>query len=201
MHRVRTAFLVLVAFGLITDSSALDQDWYRGMNRKKAPEVRQLIEDNLEVGASSEEIEAFLDEHGIVGSYDEFSSRYQAIIRDVAHDPKLDQAVVIHLFVDDNKRFRRAEVSDSFRDNFLHQKEFSISGNQILLLERATSEFRRRLTGLGNYSVTIYAIEDFRVLTFEDPDVSKPRTAPDKLPTLVVTIDGTGKVSGSKVLR
>jgi len=201
MRRLGTASLLLLVFGLISDSSALDQDWYRGMNREKAQEVRQLIENNLKVGASSKEIKAFLEEQGLGGSYSRFSNRYRSIIRDVAHDPKLSQAVVIYLYVDDRKRFLRAKVSNVFTDNFLHQKEVSISGSQFLLLERATSEFRRRLTGLENYSVTIYAIENFRVVTFEDPDLAKPRTAPDKLPTLIVSIDGTGKVIESKVLR
>ena len=87
----------------------------KGMNRDIAPKVRRLIEDNLQVGASSEEIEAFLAKHFGGGSYDRFNRSYNAIIRDVPHDPKVDQAVLIYIYVDENKRFVRSEVKDSFR--------------------------------------------------------------------------------------
>ena len=72
---------------------------FKGMNREIAGEVRKLIEGNLKVGASSEKIEAFLAEHLNGGSYDRFVQSYNAIVRAVAHDPKIDQAVVIRLYV------------------------------------------------------------------------------------------------------
>jgi len=201
MRRLGTASLLLFTFGLIGDSSALDQDWYRGMNREKAEEVRQLIEENLGLGASSKEIETFFEEQGLRSTYNEHGKRYKAIIRDVAHDPKLSQSVGIRVFVDDKKRFLRAEVYDFFTDNFLHKREVTIAGTQFLLLERATSEFRSRLKEIESYSVSIYELGEFHAVTFEDPDLAKPRTAADKLPTVIVFIDPAGKVVETKVLR
>ena len=91
---------------------------FKGMNRDIAHEIRQLIEDHLQVGMPSEKIEAFLSKHFNGGSFDRFNRSYNAIIRDVAHDPNLDQAVVIYLYVDDTKSFVRSEVFDSFTDSF-----------------------------------------------------------------------------------
>ena len=84
------------------------------VNETKAEEVRQLIADELELGASSELIEEFFEKNAITYSYDRFASRYQAIIRDIANGPGGDQAVVIHVKVDDQGRFVSAEVRDSF---------------------------------------------------------------------------------------
>jgi hypothetical protein len=84
------------------------------VNETKAAEVRQLITDELEPGADSEAIEEFFKKNEITYSYNRFSSRYQAIIRDVATGPGVDQAVVIHVKVDDQRRFVSAEVRDSF---------------------------------------------------------------------------------------
>lgn len=84
------------------------------VNETKAEEVRQLIAAELELGASSELIEEFFEKNAITYSYDRFASRYQAIIRDIATGPGVDQAVVIHVKVDDQRRFVSAEVRDSF---------------------------------------------------------------------------------------
>ncbi len=84
------------------------------VNETKVAEVRQLIADELEPGASSEAIEGFFEKNEITYSYDRFAGRYQAIIRDVATGPGIDQAVVIHVKVDDQRRFVSAEVRDSF---------------------------------------------------------------------------------------
>lgn len=54
------------------------------------------------------------EKHDLPYSYDSFSKRYQSIIRNVSPDPKVDQAIVIHLYVDDEKRFTKEEVRDSF---------------------------------------------------------------------------------------
>ena len=195
---------VALLFGIMANSASGDRDMYRGMNRDKVREIQRLIEANLKVGASSEEIEAFLDKFGISGSYDRYNNRYNSIIRDVAHDPKLDQSVVIHLFVGDNKRFRRAEVFDSFTDNMV-QEEITIDGGQLLLIEVATAEFRKQLTDVEKYSVSVYEPAgehgDVHAVIFEDPDLTKPRNVTDKLPTLVVLIDNDGKVVRTRLLR
>ncbi len=82
------------------------------MNKERAEEVRQLIAAELQVGSDAQEIVDFFERHNISYSYDRFSNRYQAVIRDVS--PVLDQAVVIHVYVDREKSFQRAEVQDSF---------------------------------------------------------------------------------------
>ena len=86
----------------------------RGANRDIAREISQLIEENLDIGASSAEIEAFFEKHDIGYSFFELGSRYNGIIRNVAHDPDLDQAVEIYIFVDDKGNFVRSKVFDSF---------------------------------------------------------------------------------------
>lgn len=86
------------------------------MNKTKADEVRQLIAKELPVGASAESIEEFFQKHNIGYSWDRFANRYHAIIRDVSKNPKLlDQAIEIHINVDDEKRFVNAEIQDSFK--------------------------------------------------------------------------------------
>ena len=92
------------------------EEGMKRVNREKAAEIRELVEDSLEVGASPEEMEAFLDEHGIHYIFDgKFDHRYNAIIRDIENDSIWRQSVVIYLYVDENKNFVRAEVRDSFR--------------------------------------------------------------------------------------
>jgi hypothetical protein len=90
------------------------EDMLEGRNETKAEEVRQLIASELQIGAEALTIEAFFKRHDIAFSYDRFAQRYQAIIRDVASAPKVDQAIIIYIYVDDQKRFARSEVNDSF---------------------------------------------------------------------------------------
>ena len=79
-------------------------------------EYRKLIEDNLEVGASATEIEAFFDKHDISYSFDgKFDHRYNAIIRDVENDSIWTQSVLISIYVDEGKKFVRAKVRNAFR--------------------------------------------------------------------------------------
>jgi ankyrin repeat protein len=84
------------------------------INQTKANEVRDLIAEEIVLGASSEAIEQFFEKHQITYSFDRFANRYQAIIRDVATGPGVDQAIVIHVHVDEDRRFLGAEVRDSF---------------------------------------------------------------------------------------
>ena len=85
-----------------------------GVNEKKAEEVKILIEAELRVGSTSDEIEHFFNEHHIVFSYDRFSERYQGIIRDVSDDDEVDQAITIYIYLDKEKLFKLLEVEDSF---------------------------------------------------------------------------------------
>ena len=66
------------------------------------------------MGASSYEVEAFFKRHNIGYSYDRFYQRYQAIIRDVDDSWIVDQAVIIYVYVDEEKSFVSSEVRDSF---------------------------------------------------------------------------------------
>lgn len=76
--------------------------------------VRVLIESELALGASSQEIESFFNRHSLPFGFDRYANRYYGIIRDVSPDPGVDQAIVIYLNVDELKRFKSAEVRDSF---------------------------------------------------------------------------------------
>lgn len=108
----RSLAVVLVA--MLWGCTNGDETILKNMNREKAEEVRQSISKELHVGADEQLIEAFFKRHGIAYSYDGFARRYQAIIRDVSNSPDVDQAIVVHVYVDDGKRFERAEVRDSF---------------------------------------------------------------------------------------
>ena len=85
-----------------------------GYNKEAAVEVRQLMAAELNVGDEASDIESFFEKNGIDYSYDRFSQRYQAIIRDVSTNPTVDQAVVINVAVDRQKRLLSYEVRDSF---------------------------------------------------------------------------------------
>ena len=78
-------------------------------------EFRKLVEQDLEVGASSETIEAFFEKYEIGYSYNRFANRYRGMVRDVENNSILTQNVVIHIYVDENKNFVRADVYDSFK--------------------------------------------------------------------------------------
>jgi hypothetical protein len=77
-------------------------------------DVKSMIAAELPRGASAEAVEAFFQRHELPYSYDRFSRRYQSIIRDVSRTPGVDQAIVIYLYVDGEKRFTTAEVRDTF---------------------------------------------------------------------------------------
>ncbi len=84
------------------------------INKTKAEEVRGLIANELNVGSSTHEIEEFFIRHKIDYSYDRFAHRYQGIIRDVDDSRVIDQAVIVHIYVDEENSFSSSEVSDSF---------------------------------------------------------------------------------------
>ena len=83
-------------------------------NKTIATEIRELIANELRVGSTSHEIESFFRKHEIDHSYNRFAERYKGIIRDISGNEKVDQAVVIHIYVDDEKAFKSSEVYDSF---------------------------------------------------------------------------------------
>ena len=68
-------------------------------------ETRALIREQLAVGAQTGEIEAFFARHGIRGGWNRFEEKYDAIV-----DVDQFNGVRIELFVDDERRFLRAEV-------------------------------------------------------------------------------------------
>lgn len=76
--------------------------------------VSERIEAELSVGATSEEIEEFFVDAGLGFSYDRFNSRYQSIIRDIPGGPRVDHAIVIHIYVDSHRQYLRHDVQDSF---------------------------------------------------------------------------------------
>jgi len=83
-------------------------------DQDKSTEVRELMAAELNVGDAASSIESFFERNDISFSYDRFAQRYQAIIRDVSSDPNVDQAIVIYVAVDDEKRLLSFEVKDSF---------------------------------------------------------------------------------------
>lgn len=103
----RWALGAILAFGLSTLACG-------GGDQVTTEKVRMMIKNELAVGSSSQDIEQFFKTHNLVFSYDKFSKRYQSIIRNVSPDPGVDQAIVIYLYVDDEKKFTREEVRDSF---------------------------------------------------------------------------------------
>lgn len=112
--RVLAVGLALV---LLTGQSACadgDESMLGNVNKERVEQVRRLISDELAVGAATEAIEDFFKRHEIAYTYDRFAHRYQAIIRNVSTDPRNDQAVSILVHVDEQRRFVRAEVHDTF---------------------------------------------------------------------------------------
>jgi hypothetical protein len=83
-------------------------------NQMTAEEVKSTIGRELAQGASADAIERFFTTHKLQYTYDRFAKRYQSVIRDASADPNVDQAIVIHVYVDDSKTFVRGEVRDSF---------------------------------------------------------------------------------------
>lgn len=72
--------------------------------------VRSMIEEELPVGASADDIESFLERNSTSFSWDRISGTYVAIIREVTPA----YAITIDIFVDEQRRFVRAEVLQSY---------------------------------------------------------------------------------------
>jgi hypothetical protein len=82
--------------------------------RVTADSIRVMIERGLPLGASRNDVEAFLSRQKLPFSFDRFQNRYQSIIRDVPHRASVDYAIVIYIYLDDVGGFSSAEVRDSF---------------------------------------------------------------------------------------
>ena len=81
--------------------------FYTG-DRVTVDEVQEMINSELSVGANAEEIEAFFEKRGIGFSYDTFRDRYDSIYRNVSRYTFIDKAVVVHVYVDSEKKFTRS---------------------------------------------------------------------------------------------
>jgi hypothetical protein len=74
-------------------------------------QVKTEISSALRPGASSTDIEAYFQGRGLEFSYDQYLSRYQAIIR---HPKSNFHAITIHIVVDQQKRYVSVEAEDSY---------------------------------------------------------------------------------------
>ena len=76
-----------------------------------ASDVERKISGMLNPGDSPEKIEVYFEKEGLPFSYDEFSSRYQSIIREANSN---HHAIVIHVYVDEDQNFIKVEANDSY---------------------------------------------------------------------------------------
>ena len=76
--------------------------------------VRSVIDEELSLKDTSQEIENFLNSKGIMYSYDKYNSRYQCIIRDPSGKERGQHSIVIYINVDDKKRYVGSKVFDSY---------------------------------------------------------------------------------------
>ena len=74
-------------------------------------EVLDRIESSLRPGDNAEKIEAYFDQQQLDASFDRFNQRYQSIIR---HPKSNYHAIVIYIYVDEERRFTRAEAKNSY---------------------------------------------------------------------------------------
>jgi len=77
---------------------------------RTSEQVSSAINQELGVGAPQSDIERFFQRHGISFGWDVFGDRYVAIIRDVGPF----HSITIDVYVDDQRRFSRAVVKDSY---------------------------------------------------------------------------------------
>ena len=109
-HKVKP-FIKLVSFLLImlTITTGCAED------AVTSGKIEKLIGETLEVGDSSLEIESFLKQNEITFAFDRFNVRYQGLINDPSkYKPEGYHSIVIYIYVDENKAFKRAEVRDSY---------------------------------------------------------------------------------------
>lgn len=85
-----------------------------GEDKVTTEQVENLIKEHLALGDSSAEIESFLKGNQIMFTYDKYAHRYQCIIRGASSNERVNSAIIIYLYVDEEKRFTRSEVIESF---------------------------------------------------------------------------------------
>jgi len=83
---------------------------HRGVPTVTSDAVRGMIQTELPVGAPPSAIETFFKRHHIDFTWDEYTGKYVAIIRDVERF----HSITIDVFVSDGRKFARAEVRDSY---------------------------------------------------------------------------------------
>lgn len=81
------------------------------MKNMSSKHVRSIIDDELSLKDTSQEIENFLNSKGITYSYDKYNRRYQCIVRDKDVGK---HSIVIYINVDEEKRYVSSEVFDSY---------------------------------------------------------------------------------------
>ena len=83
-------------------------------NKMTAKKIRSIINQELSVKDSSQDIEGFLESMKITYSYDKYNNRYQCIIRDPSGKIIGYHSIVIYINVDEQKRYVSSEVFDSY---------------------------------------------------------------------------------------
>ena len=74
-------------------------------------DLRTEFEEQVAVGDDANLIEAALLDLGVSFSWDKFTNRYQGIIR---HPSSNFHAIVIHVYVDKERRYESIDIHDSF---------------------------------------------------------------------------------------
>jgi hypothetical protein len=72
-------------------------------------EVAAIVDKEIAVGSSADDVEQFYKRHRLGCSFDEFANRYQCLSRVT----KL-HAIMIYISVDDRRRVVHTEIRDSF---------------------------------------------------------------------------------------
>jgi hypothetical protein len=75
--------------------------------------VKAMIQEELPVGASSADIEKFLEKHGLQYTFDKYHNPpgYSSIIRNVSKYILGHKSILIFLYVDEQGRFTSSEVT------------------------------------------------------------------------------------------
>lgn len=108
MHTLRRLMLSMAILMALSGTAGSEE------RKMTSVEVQTSIDRALVSGSSAADIERFFEANKLPYTYDRFAQRYQSIIRDVSKERGVDHAIVIHIYVDDARKFIRAEVRDSF---------------------------------------------------------------------------------------
>jgi len=100
MASLASFFLVLVLVGCEATSEAITRE-----------EVEKLVTEGLAIGASSQDIELFAAQNGMVCVFDDFMQRHQCLIRETGRS---HHSIQVYFYVDREGNFTRAEVLDVF---------------------------------------------------------------------------------------